>query len=699
MTELDYETLKELYEATRDDTSASYSSFLRKLKRLAQENPKTYNRLSRNLGIEPPRKPRPSRRAKPVVGDFITYDGEGWDNKYVLLSNSLGERISNPEGLSTVDCLEFLSASYPRRVKRVFFAFGYDVDHIIHDLTDNQLRELLSGRSVEYEGYRISYIPRKVFVVNNYRYFDCFSFFSTSFIKAVAQHLGPDAVTDSLKEGKRARGTFETWDLDRLIAYNDEELQLLVALLKKLQSAFQAIGVELTEWYGPGAVAKYWFREHDVFPKDKNTSGSMYALNGAYYGGRFEQPQLGTFKNVYEYDIHSAYPSVMADMPNFLSWHPVQSFRDNPYSLWYISFDLRQGQEDDNNSAAAFLPLPVRARDGHICFPLVGKGWYWYDEVKVLLDYFPNAKIVWHKGYIADTEGRPFSWVPELYEYRQELKAKLDPAEFAIKVGLNSLYGKTAQRVGSSPFFSLAWAGYTTAVTRAKLARAGYEAGSRNVIGFATDALFTTKPVDVPLSDRLGDWEESCYTSGIFFQSGVYRLSNPGEQIDRYRGSASRAGFDDIIKQLQNHPYDDPKVYITRFITHLLALRAPMTYGPRRLRFVKVQHELQLAAPYKRHYVGFIDGIRNNKIAYNYGKLLKEPVDSLPKVFVGDDDFTYSTAYLYGTRLIRHFESYPASSKDTIKQQLLADSALIGDEFIDDVSDLEAIGVVEDEDM
>ena len=687
-----YKTLKELYEATKDENSASYSAFLRKLKRLAGNNTKTYNRVSRNLGIEPPRK---SRRTKPVIGEFITYDGEGWDDKYVLLANSLGERISNPEGLSTVDCLEFLSASYPRRVKRVWFSFGYDVNHIIRDLNDGQLAELLTGRTVNYEGFRISYIPRKIFIVNNYRYYDCFSFFSTSFINVIASLLGPEAVTDSLKEGKSARGSFETWDLQKIIDYNDEELALLTQVLKKLQAAFQAVNVELTEWYGPGAVAKYWFREHDVYPKDKNTSGSIFALNGAYYGGRFEQLVLGKINNVYEYDIHSAYPSVMADMPDFKSWHPVKKFEDNPYSLWYISFDLRDGQDEDDRTAKSFLPLPVRAVDGRICYPLVGKGWYWYPEVRVMLDYFPKAKIVWHKGYIAETEGKPFAWVKELYDYRLQLKAEGNPSEFAIKVGLNSLYGKTAQRVGSSPFFSLAWAGYITSMTRAKLARAGYECGSGNVIGFATDALFTTKPIEVPISNQLGDWEASTFTSGTFFQSGVYRLIRAnGSVVDRYRGSASRAGFDDIIRQLREQPYRDPRVYVTRFITHLLAMKAPAVYGPKRLQFIKVQHELQLDAPYKRFY-HFPVRIRDMYLEHNYGAMLKQVIYSSPKVWVNDNNELTSADYFYGERAIRNFESNPPSDKDHVMQQLLTEAETLGDDYL--ASDLDELDIMEDE--
>src|SRR5665811_1486534 len=160
------------------------------------------------------------------------------------------------------------------------------------------------------------------------------------------------------------------------------------------------------------------------------------------------------------------------------------------------------------------------------------RGWYWYEEVKVMLDFFPTAKVVIHEGYTAKTDGTPFHWISSLYDYRMKLKGTGNLSQYAIKVGLNSLYGKCAQRVGHNPYFSLAWAGYITASTRAKLARAAYSK-PESVLGFATDALFTdSKLQQLTLSENLGDWEESSFRSAIFFQSGVYRLIRQDQSTD-----------------------------------------------------------------------------------------------------------------------------------------------------------------------
>ncbi len=704
MTEAEFSTIKELYDLVADDDSASYDVFRKKLLKVRDGNIRTLNSLSRNLDVEP------EVKHPKITSEFVAYDGEGWSDKYVLLANSRGERIVNQEGLSTRQCLEFLARKYESPTKRIFFAFSYDVNHIIKDFSDEQIETLLKGKSVTYENFHVSYIPGKIFEVNGYRYYDVFSFFATNFINVVRTMLGPKFVTEDLIAGKAGRGNFETWNLAKLIHYNDVELDLMVKIMVKLRTAFSDIGVKLTEWYGPGAVAKFWFKQHGILPQETHTAGSIKALNSAYYGGRFEQLTLGKVKNVYEYDIHSAYPSAMVSMPYFKSWRHVSRgrFIADPYSIWYISFDLRQSRHNlertYNNSphAPEFGPLPIRSKDGRICYPLVGKGWYWYEEVKLIHDFFKEAKVIYHGGYIAETEGQPFEWIKDLYDYRMQLKSTGSLTQYAIKVGLNSLYGKCAQRVGRNPYFSLAWAGYITATTRAKLARAGYEAGSEHILGFATDALFSDCKLNVRCTESLGDWEASNYQSGTFFQSGIYRLTkSDGTNDDRYRGSPLRRGIDDIVTQLEHYPGRYPRVKIARFISHLLAIRAPAAYGKYRTKFVQVVYEIQVDAPYKRHYHGFetyrtVKGVTT--VRHDYSKLLRGPIPSSPKVFAGDNDAGLSDYYLYNQLRPNHFESQPPPMKDANTQRLLEDAGLVGiEEGYDEVAKVELLPVVEDE--
>jgi len=691
----EYATLRELYESIKDDDSVGYKTFLQKLHRVEQGNPRAMNKLRARLGLAP----HIGRQS-----EFVAYDSEGWDNKIVLLANSLGENINNVDGLTTAECFDFLTHGYTKTVKRIFFSFSYDINHFLTDLDPLDIERLLTKGWTRWEKYKISYIPGKIFSINNYKYYDVFGFFQTSFINAVTKLLGDDAVTDVLLRGKEARGAFDEWGMDALIEYNAEELRLLTQMMDRLKQAFLKIDAGITEWYGPGAVAKYWYKKHKLYPRDDLNEGSLVALDRAYYGGRFEQISLGTIKNVYEYDINSAYPAVMSRMPYFLDWKRTKTYEPNPYSIWHVSFDLSYSITDDQ-FYRSFYPLPMRSHDGRICFPIAGRGWYWQSEIQLVRDFFPNARITIDDGYVANTEGLPFEWVEPLYDYRQSLKTAGDKiTEHALKLGLNSLYGKTAQRVGSNDFFSLAWAGYITSTARSKLARAGFENGRHNIIGFATDALFSKTELDLPISKALGDWSAASFDSGLFVQSGVYRLyESNGEHQDRYRGSPLRKGIDDIIEQITQRPNNYPVVKVGRFISHLLAIKSPTIYGPHKLEFVQVQHQLNLDAPYKRHY-HFIDesSIRmENGIPTalsDYSKLLKQEVVSQPKVWVEDNNPWTTMLYLDGALKFNNIESAVSRKSDKVTQQLLDENVLNADEYadVDSVADLP---VVEDVSM
>jgi hypothetical protein len=693
-----FSSLKELYLSVADEDSASYEAFIQKFHRAADGNPATLRRMTRQIRGKTGR----VRDGRSQDFQFVAYDGEGWDDKYVLLANSLGEHIIADEGerLTTRECLEFLTGRYDFNVKRVFFSFGYDVNHILRDLDDEKLGMLLRGWIVEYEGFRIHYIPGKMLIVNNYKFYDVFSFFQKSFIKVVESQLGKEHVTPTLIEGKAGRGSFDKWDPDAILAYNAEELDLMVRVMDRLRDSFDRIDTRLTDWYGPGAVAKHWFTKHGIAPSERMSPGAVIALNSAYYGGRFEQPVLGRIRNVWEYDLHSAYPSAMSGMPYFRSWHRSKTRKftgnESEYSIWHISFDLREDQRqlqmnDKSVRPKDFMPLPVRDRDGRICYPMVGRGWYWFPEIKVMLDNFPLAEIKIHDGYVASTEGRPFAWVRELYDHRAELKSRGDGTEFAIKVGLNSLYGKCAQRVGNNKFFSLSWAGYITALTRARIARAGYQAGNGHVLGFATDAVFTDAPVPgLDIGPGLGQWEESRFVEATFFQVGVYRTvrtRDDGSMVteDRYRGSAMRRGIDDIIKQLREHPDEYPRVKRTLFVSHGMALQSPQIHGPRRLTFAQNEVVLKIDAPYKRHYHGFTTGYRHTENGmpveiHNFRRLLTRRIDSEPKVCAEDNQWVFSRERLFGSLPLGNVESQPHPIKDANTQRLIEDAEQVAAE-------------------
>jgi hypothetical protein len=218
---------------------------------------------------------------------------------------------------------------------------------------------------------------------------------------------------------------------------------------------------------------------------------------------------------LYEYDKRSAYPAAMLQLPCPLHtrWeHQPRASRlpeSGPY-LAKISFSHPDG---------FWCGLPFRQK-GSLFWPFQGTGWYWSPEIEAAQRNF-RADVVLHDLWIARCEcnRRPFDWVSDLYEERRRLGSKT--RGYPLKLGLNSLYGKTAQRCGRGPYHDAVAAGLITAITRAALIEALAQ-DPEAVVMLATDAVFSTRPLSLDIGDALGQWEEKVWPDLFIAQPGVY---------------------------------------------------------------------------------------------------------------------------------------------------------------------------------
>jgi hypothetical protein len=150
--------------------------------------------------------------------------------------------------------------------------------------------------------------------------------------------------------------------------------------------------------------------------------------------------------------------------------------------------------------------------------------------------------------------------------------------EKIIKLGLNALYGKTAQQVGARyvdgalrtpPFFQLDWAGYVTAGCRAKLMEAAIQK-PHAIIMFATDGLFSTEELDLdcPAEKTLGAWERQVHDGITVVMPGVYWLHD-GESVKNYsRGFDKREMSEtDFILAAWRQRQDTVSISVRRLIT------------------------------------------------------------------------------------------------------------------------------------
>lgn len=520
-------------------------------------------------------------RSRPFVG----LDGEGIDSDYILLACGNGEYIQNRKGLSTFDCLKFL-VTRPKgsndkiRPIYVWFAFDYDVNMILKDVPfrgRNSIEQLHTTNEIYWRGFHIRYIRRKILRIRYGKYvhtsYDVWGFFQSSFEKALT-NWGL-STTELIHEGKQARASFRKWSLARIRAYNEDELKLLQNLCENLREATKPLDLPIQNWHGPAALAAAWLRKNKIREWNREPEKEMEAaISRAYFGGRIDTLGYGHIDPVYHYDIVSAYPSAIRNLPNLqkLTWKlcagkdlPPYAGTEAPY-LIEIEWEIPIG---------FWGVFPWRSRNGSIYWPPRGHGWYWNYELETALEKYPASCFNLKRSWVP--EGKlefPFrNLIEETFAYRAELKRQGNPSHVPIKLILNSLYGKFAQTVGKAQFYSLIWAGMITSQTRAQLGKFIND----DTILVMTDGLWSAKHLPVPQGSNLGDWEYQDEDDLWVAGAGIYEASKPNGSTVTFQRGFDKANPVDIPEMVNHWLSDDPlyePVYnVNRFVSCGLALQ------------------------------------------------------------------------------------------------------------------------------
>lgn len=466
---------------------------------------------------------------------FIAIDGESVTDeeghRYVMLCASTGDAIESKRGLSTEACFEFLlelRRQYPEHTF-VGFGFNYDVNMMLRDVPKNQLQELWTNREAniftETRFYTITYIPSKFIGIKSDVYIevqDVFGFFQTSFLKALEDwNISDDDGT--IERMKQERSEFAISDMPEMKKYCFLECIKLVELCEKLQDSLVDAGLKVQRWIGAGSVGNALIKKYKVldhhYPDYKYPPELQRSIMYAYFGGRFEMYRQGYFKNVYNYDIISAYPYACLSLPSLVgTWEKVKKYDPTlPYAVWLCEWNLP--------TERIVMPFPYRHKGG-IYTPYEGKGWYWSNEVREAIAMHPEIKV--REGFVyhpLDEEARPFAFLNEVWEKRKEAKAMGLASQKAYKLGMNSLYGKLAQGRGFQGQIpkqrSFVWAGMICSDTRARLLHL-LNGQQDNIISVATDGLFFMEDPKFETGTELGELELSGGEHFYQFLNGIY---------------------------------------------------------------------------------------------------------------------------------------------------------------------------------
>src|SRR5439155_23094966 len=141
------------------------------------------------------------------------------------------------------------------------------------------------------------------------------------------------------------------------------------------------------------------------------------------------------------------------------------SLSRDDFALVTVSWDLER---------FPVAPLPLREEDNYVRFPLRGSGVYYNSEAQAAKRFVEKwgigGKFKFGKSLLLE---RPYEFPYREYIQRRAAerlahKANGDMAHIPLKLGLNALYGKTAQRPTRTskfrpPYRELLVAGYITA--------------------------------------------------------------------------------------------------------------------------------------------------------------------------------------------------------------------------------------------
>jgi hypothetical protein len=522
-------------------------------------------------------KPKGSGAVRGLAKEFIAWDGEGWTNHvcgtpdscrnssgackhhYYLFGASSGHFISGVS-LGTTDCFDLMleaESTNPDAI-HVSFSFKYDLDMIFRDIPIPAVRVLIKQNRMRWNGYYIEVLPGKWLQVTKdgvtCRIYDLFSFFACSFVKALEMwNVGTKAQRDKILAGKEQRGTFTLDNLETdVIPYWREELQLLVQLANSLRDILYSAGIKPSKWHGPGAVADYLFRENKTqvsMPEyDSIPTKVLDAGQYAYAGGRFEAFRIGFYEGpIYSADINSAYPYAMSLLPDmatgtWIHYDGLPPGDDGEGQGHYrlAMYHVRYAYGEEANRAICYGGMPAGAhyrypKSGTMHFRNRNPGvWIHRPEFATLLDQYRLGMFsqfdVMEAWVYVDDGTYPFAWVRETYAQRRVWKDEGNPAQLAAKLGINSLYGKLAQRIGGKEgvptWHNLQWAGHITSTCRAMLYGASWKQYA-DLVAYETDGVYSTSPIEnLPNGSGLdlGQWEVNEYSGILYLQSGVYWL-------------------------------------------------------------------------------------------------------------------------------------------------------------------------------
>ncbi|AFS80673.1 type B DNA polymerase [Candidatus Nitrosopumilus koreensis AR1] len=476
------------------------------------------------------RDPATSHKRRVYAIDTETYNGN-----IFLIADSDGRFLDK---ITPKSCLDWLFCRKYEGSWCFFYHLGYDAEVILKLLGSELFKYKNTGRlKFSFENYTIEYHPNKCLKISKGHhsviFYDIAQFYHAKLSDAYQNNIRklPKEYLDIKSKRSQFSITFYKRNTRKIRDYCITDCKLTKELAEHWIKLFHdAFGFYPARWVSSGYLAEKVLINNGInFPKFDDVPYDVQEMAfSCYYGGRFEITKRGFIGTAYKYDINSAYPHSLTKIPDLTKgrWIKRKSIhKDAKLGFFRIIADIPD--------CKYIPPFPFRT-NGIIIFPS-GKfeTYVTLHELKVadskhykILDsyqFIPNGKPVY-----------PFEkFVHSMYDKRLELKKDGNPLQLPIKIILNSIYGKTGQKVNRimGNLFNPVIFASITGMTRACLYDFVMQNDIENdVVSFATDSVCTTIPLDID-SERLGEFSLEEKADDVFvLQNGFYRFNGKWKQ-------------------------------------------------------------------------------------------------------------------------------------------------------------------------
>lgn len=407
-------------------------------------------------------------------------------------------------------------------------------------------------------------------------FYDLAQFYNFTPLKVLAEQTNYDKVYVADISQVNINKYYSNTEYRKL--WNDRcviDCKITVELADKLTENIKKI-VGVNSYKSKASIARRYVLENLNHDLKMPSTHVLDAALKAFHAGHIETCRLGTFDNIKNFDINSAYPTFIANLyetgGNFT--HNKVYEPDTAYSFYLVDLDY----QNDFMSPVWFLKNGGNYHINGKC-----KTWITQDEIEYFMKHGYDFTILkaYHIKKTKFTEQPFHNLVHDLYKERIKAKDNKDEIEKVYKTILNSIYGVTLNAINikrladyetdlydvidgklifyeskyvAGNMYNPVFGTYITAGTRMQLFD-DFNKVLDKIVSVNTDGVYLTKKVNVPVNKTLGGYSYKNLPKIMFMGSGRYFVGNGnGGGVDdkesRFRGVPLKpSGIYKIMKE------------------------------------------------------------------------------------------------------------------------------------------------------